>query len=205
LFAALPPKEKAKDPLISACEEFARAEGRFGDIGELLQAWINPLFRRDGSEARRLRLAACTLSDVGWREHPDYRAEQVFTRILRLPISGIDHPGRAAIAFAIYVRYGGDPTDAVVQPVLGMLTEDQMQYWEAAGLAMRLAYSLSAATPEILRRTGVRLSGSKVLLRLHKSDVVLNGEAVERRLESLGRAIGRSMDLLDIAKRRSLA
>jgi exopolyphosphatase/guanosine-5'-triphosphate,3'-diphosphate pyrophosphatase len=86
-----------------------------------------------------------------------------------------------------------------------MLGEEQLQYWEAAGLAMRLAYSLSAATPELLRRTGVKLSGSKVKLRLQKGDMVLNGEAVERRLEALGRIIGRSSDLLAIPGRRSLA
>jgi exopolyphosphatase/guanosine-5'-triphosphate,3'-diphosphate pyrophosphatase len=205
VFADLPAREKAQDPLISACAEFAEAEGRFGDIGALLQDWIEPLFRRDKADRRRLRLAACTLSDVGWREHPDYRAEQVFTRILRLPISGIDHPGRVAIALAIYLRYGGDPGDRVIQPVLGMLAEEQRQYWEAVGLAMRLAYSLSAATPDLLRRTGIKVAGGKLRLRLDRADRLLNGEAVERRLEALHRAIARLADSTEGGRGRSLA
>src|SRR5262249_14825345 len=108
LFATLPATERAKDPLISACTEFAEAEARFGVLGRVLQDGIDPLFAGDDAEVRRLRRAACTLSDIGWRDHPDYRAEQAFTRILRLPIAGIDHKGRVAIALAVFIRYGGE-------------------------------------------------------------------------------------------------
>src|SRR5262249_58162926 len=75
LFATLPAGERAKDPLISACAEFAEAEARFGDFGRLLQDWIEPLFAGDDAEARRLRLAACTLSDIGWPRPPDHPPE----------------------------------------------------------------------------------------------------------------------------------
>ena len=151
LFAALPAAERAKDPLIAACAEFAEAEARFGDLGRLLQDWIDPLFAGDDAEARRLRLAACTLSDIGWRDHPDYRAEQAFTRILRLPIAGIDHKGRVAIALAVFIRYGGEADMTAMQSVLAMLTEEEHEHWQSVGLALRLAYALSAATPAVLQ------------------------------------------------------
>ena len=42
--------------------------------------WTDALFERPGpketEEERRLRHAACLLSDIGWRAHPDYRGEQ---------------------------------------------------------------------------------------------------------------------------------
>ncbi|HTO82735.1 MAG TPA: exopolyphosphatase [Methylomirabilota bacterium] len=192
LFASLTPAEKAKDSLISACAELAEAEGRFGDLGRLLQNWIEPVFRDDVAEARRLRLAACTLSDIGWREHPDYRADQAFTRILRLPVSGIDHPGRVAVALAVYVRYGGDPEADSIHAILGMLTEEDRFHWQRVGLALRLAYSLSAATPGLLRQTGLSIDSARLTLHLPKGNDMLFGEAVERRLEALARAVNRT-------------
>jgi exopolyphosphatase/guanosine-5'-triphosphate,3'-diphosphate pyrophosphatase len=192
LFSTLPSTEKAKDPLISACAEFAEAEARFGDQGRLLHGWIETLFAGGDAEARRLRMAACTLSDIGWRDHPDYRAEQVFSRILRLPIAGIDHKGRVAVALAVYTRYGGDPDVAEVASIAAMLDEETRGHWRAVGLALRLAYALSAATAAILKRSAVAVADGKVSLRLPKGDEELLGEAVERRLQALAAALGKS-------------
>jgi exopolyphosphatase/guanosine-5'-triphosphate,3'-diphosphate pyrophosphatase len=204
LFASLTPAEKAKDSLISACAELAEAEGRFGDLGRLLQNWIEPVFRDAAAEARRLRLAACTLSDIGWRDHPDYRAEQAFTRILRLPIAGIDHKGRVAIALAVFLRYGGEEDLTSMHSVLAMLNEEEREHWQSVGLALRLAYALSAATPAILRRSSLAVGAAKLTLRLPKGHGELLGEAVERRLQALAGACGKAFAVaLGEAKRGS--
>ena len=44
-------------------------------------------------EERRLRHAACLLSDIGWRAHPDYRGEQSLNLIAHAALAGIDHHG----------------------------------------------------------------------------------------------------------------
>jgi len=205
LFSVLPAAERAKDPLVSACIEFAEADSRFGDQGRLLQDWIEPLFRSDDAEARRLRLAACALSDIGWRDHPDYRAEQVFIRILRMPIAGIDHRGRVAIAHAVYVRYGGEPDIPSIDSILAMLDEDAREHWRTVGLALRLAYALSAATPAILRRSAVTVADGRLNLRLPKGHEALLGEAVERRLQALATALGKSSAVIVGSDRRRRA
>lgn len=202
LFATLPAAEKAKDPLISACVELAEEEARFGDHGQELQRWIDPLFPADDDEARRLRLAACTLSDIGWREHPDYRARQVCTRILHLPVAGIDHEGRVAIALAVYMRYGGELEESGLEQLLGMLSEAERDHWQNVGLALRLAYALSAATPSILRRIRLTASDTRITLHLPRDHNDLLGEAVERRFEALGKALGRSTAVADTGARR---
>jgi exopolyphosphatase/guanosine-5'-triphosphate,3'-diphosphate pyrophosphatase len=54
---------------------------------------------------------------------------------------------------------------------------------------MRLAYTLSAGTPDLL--AGTRLLASHVLtLRLAEGSGVFAGESVTRRLERLGLAMG---------------
>ena len=60
-------------------------DGRFGLMGDLLERWTAPLFAGETAEQQRLRQAVCWLSDIAWRDHPDYRAEQSFSQILHLP------------------------------------------------------------------------------------------------------------------------
>ncbi len=54
----------------------------------------------ESTEERRLREAACLLSDIAWRAHPDYRGEQSLNVIAHAALVGIDHPGRAFLALS---------------------------------------------------------------------------------------------------------
>jgi exopolyphosphatase/guanosine-5'-triphosphate,3'-diphosphate pyrophosphatase len=192
LFDGLPPAEQRKDPLVEAARELAAAEDRFGPMGDRLDAWLAPLFAEDEPEQRRLRLAICHLSDLAWREHPDYRPQYAFDRVLHLQLSAIDHPGRAAAAIAVAVRYGGGLDLPEIAPLRGLLDETQQRRAQLIGLALRLAYSLSGATPELLGRTRLSLADDALRLHLPGDGSVLSGEAVERRLETLGRALERT-------------
>jgi exopolyphosphatase/guanosine-5'-triphosphate,3'-diphosphate pyrophosphatase len=55
---------------------------------------------------------------------------------------------------------------------------------------MRLAYTLSAGTPDLLAGTALRLSGSRLILRLAEDSGVFAGESVMRRLDRLAQAVG---------------
>ncbi|MGF1608209.1 MAG: Ppx/GppA family phosphatase [Kiloniellales bacterium] len=190
LFDLLPEQERAKDPLIETVTDFAIREGRFGDIGDELSAWTDPLFPDEKEPWRRLRKATCLLSDIAWREHPDYRATHALTRILHHPFSGIDHPGRAFIAFAVFTRYGGGPEDVDVDKAIAVITGKNRKRARILGLAVRLAFTLSAGTRELLHKTALELEEGALRLRLPGDRSVPHGEAVERRFAALASAIG---------------
>ena len=103
LYEALTPLEQQIDPLLSLCESTARRMGRGGSGGDFLAGWIAPAL--EGLVPDKLRQAACHLSDIGWSEHPDYRAEQVFLRILRMPLTGADHRERIMLGLAVASRH----------------------------------------------------------------------------------------------------
>jgi Ppx/GppA phosphatase len=77
---------------------------------ELIQ-WTDRLFQiaklHETEDDRRLRHAACLLSDIGWRIHPDYRSEQTLDSIMHGNFGSIDHQGRAFVALSVYYRYAG--------------------------------------------------------------------------------------------------
>ena len=75
LFSKLRPRVRSIDPLIEEAREAAGGEHRFGEHGELLDAWIAPLFS-DPPAMRRLRLASCLLADVAWQANAGFRADR---------------------------------------------------------------------------------------------------------------------------------
>jgi exopolyphosphatase/guanosine-5'-triphosphate,3'-diphosphate pyrophosphatase len=190
LYSLLGPAERAADPLLSACAESARAWGRFPEMGEALNAWVSPLFSKEEPKSRRLRHAAALLSDIAWNEHPDYRAEQAVRHALYMPVAGIDHPGRAFVATALHARYGGRGTVELLAP-LELLEDEELLAARAVGLALRLGYTLAAGVPAALSGTSLAINANDVTLVFSGDAAQRYGESVQRRLESLAKALGR--------------
>src|SRR6185369_2127836 len=109
LYSLLSPEEKRKDVLIAACDDIARRWSRSVDSAYELCFWTDTLFRAPGPvetpEERRLRHAACLLSDVGWRAHPDYRGEQSVNTVAHAGLGGVDHQGRIFLALSVFHRH----------------------------------------------------------------------------------------------------
>jgi exopolyphosphatase/guanosine-5'-triphosphate,3'-diphosphate pyrophosphatase len=188
LFNQLPEDVRAQDPLLVAVEEIAEREGRFGGLGEALMRWTGPLFDDQGEEERRLRLAACHLSDLAWREHPDFRAIQALRRILHYPLVGIDHPGRAFLAYTVFLRYGEQPDSKHAAAAAALISERWRARAIVLGAALRLAYRVSGATAWVLDHSGLAVDGKVLELRLPTDGSVPDGEAVQRRLKTLAQA-----------------
>jgi exopolyphosphatase/guanosine-5'-triphosphate,3'-diphosphate pyrophosphatase len=130
------------------------------------------------------------MSDIGSHDHPEYRAEQAFLRILRQPGIGLDHHARAFLGLALALRYEAEPQAPFLTTARMLLGEEAKRRAIILGIAMRLAYTLSAGTPDLL--AGTRLVADHVLtLHLSEGSGVFAGESVTRRLERLGAAMGR--------------
>jgi exopolyphosphatase / guanosine-5'-triphosphate,3'-diphosphate pyrophosphatase len=193
LYRALDAATRAKDPLIAAALEVGDRLGRFGDHGAAIDAWIDPLFPDDDPPARRLRLAACLMSDFAWNAHPDFRAERAVDLALHGNWVGIDAHGRAVLGRTLCAAFGGDKAfDPRVSALLDAREEERCGAW---GRAIRLAQRLSAGTEATLRRTSLALNGGSMLLRLPKRHAALVGESVEQRLKQLAKALGRSAEV----------
>ncbi len=174
---------RARDPLIDACITIAEINGQAPEFGFALHDWMSPLFESENEEERRLRLAACLLCDLAWREHPDYRAEHAYLRVLRLPVVGIDHPGRVFLALAAAARYPGG--GSYKHESLRLLEEERRMRARGVGLAVRLGDNLAGKSSDALRHTAIRRDGDRLILKFKAGAPPLLGESVRRRLEAL--------------------
>ena len=186
----MPAEVRARDPLLEAARDMADRLGRDPSLPPSLMRWTDSLFPSDTTAERRLRWAVCLMSDIGSHDHPEFRAEQAFHRVLRQPGIGIDHAIRAFLALAVANRYEIDNDAGYVRAARSLLSPIDVTRAEILGSALRLAYTLSAGTHDILAGTALRVRGRSLVLFLHEDSGVFAGEAVTRRLSRLARLAG---------------
>ena len=188
LHRSLSPAVRALDPLIEAAREEGVRQGRFAEHGDLLDRWIAPLFADEGPALARLRHAACLLADVGWRAHPEFRAERGLETALHGHWVAVDAEGRAMLAQALFTHFGGEGVPEIVAQLATVEARARAMRW---GLAMRLGQRLSGGVAGPLRSSRLTAEPGTVTLTLSGDDVALYGEAVERRHRVLADALGR--------------
>ena len=199
IFEALSEDERKRDPLVDFCAEMAANGGRFRLDGEAVLAWMAPLFGAREPVPRRLRLAASWLADITGLDHPDYRGEHAFYRVLRMPVVGIDHPGRAFLALTLLTRYDGDTDAPFAADARRLAGPEMLETAHIAGLALRLAIAISSGSTDILSQTQLDVRDGELRLVVPPASANFGGEVVRRRFEDLARAAGRERAIIRAA------
>lgn len=195
LLRHLSPAERESDPLLAACTEVFADTPRFHIEADEVFRWMSPLFVGEPDTQSRLRRAVCMVGDIGWRDHPDYRPEQVFRRLLTMPVVSIDHPGRAFLATAVYARYTQHFDTPCLEPARRLLAPADFQVALVVGGALRLAYEMSGGSPDIFRQTSLELTADAVVLHVDEAVSPLIGNAVQRRLAQLAKRMALTAEL----------
>jgi exopolyphosphatase/guanosine-5'-triphosphate,3'-diphosphate pyrophosphatase len=198
--------ERRKDPLLAFASDYARLRSRSPEHAAELGKWTDALFAPPGpsetEDERRLRYAACLLSDISWRAHPDYRAEQSLILIAQSALGGIDHPGRVFLAMAIYFRHLGVGRDAeegdedrLPERLKRLLSKRAYRRAKIIGAAIRAAHMLSVGRPGIIDEIPLTYEKDKLVLTLPRAHAALDGERVRRRFSALAEQLERTLEV----------
>jgi exopolyphosphatase/guanosine-5'-triphosphate,3'-diphosphate pyrophosphatase len=190
VYGHMPGDQIAEDPLIAGASAFSEREGRFRDTADSLLQWLSPVLSAENRHRhrRRLQFAVCALSDIAWRDHPDYRASFAFDRTIEYPFFGINHTERAFIALAVYLRYGGKSADARVARIGSLLSKRSIRRAETLGFGLRLAYRICAGNPEFLEQARLEIKNEQLSLVLPGGGAAPTHGRVRRSLERLCQA-----------------
>jgi exopolyphosphatase/guanosine-5'-triphosphate,3'-diphosphate pyrophosphatase len=162
--------------------------------------WTDDLVPDETDQDRRLRVAACALSDIAWRDHPDVRAGESYRRLLQFPFVGLDHSERVFLAAAIHARYAGDSHDPALGPSIGLLSASTRRRTLILGRVLLLGYRLSGSVPEILAGARLRIGADVVQLEVGKGARGPDSEVVRDRLGLVASAIGvRQTEIVEAA------
>jgi exopolyphosphatase/guanosine-5'-triphosphate,3'-diphosphate pyrophosphatase len=197
LYSMLPASERAKDGLICAAQSLNELLSRSARHAEELIAWSDRFVRiaklKETEEDRRLRHAACLLSDIGWRVHPDHRGEQTLSLITNGNFGTVDHTGRAFLALSVFYRYAGlNVENEAPEQVRALVPPAMLERARVLGAAFRVAHLISAARPGVLPAIHFRSSGRKLMLVFEHRMVDLVADRVGSRFKQLARLVGRS-------------
>jgi exopolyphosphatase/guanosine-5'-triphosphate,3'-diphosphate pyrophosphatase len=197
LYSKLPERERTKDGLICAAQTLNELLSRSARHARELIDWTDRLVRvvhlDESEEEQRLRHAACLLSDIGWRMHPDHRGELSYEMILNGNFGAISHQGRIFVALAVFFRYAGFRDGESAPPALvETLPAAMVERARILGAAFRVAHLVSAARPGVLPATHFRTQDRKLMLVFEHRMVDLVADRVGGRFKQLARLLGRS-------------
>ena len=180
--------ERARHPLIAFAEEQGADWRRFDLAPSEIFDWLTPIFAGETEAERILRIAACHLSDISWNDHPDYRAEQAYIRVLHLPAPGMSHRDRAVLAMTMAYRYKSDAKAAMLDTAMRLSDNKGRTFARRLGASLRLAYNLSGGAPGLLTRVQLRRNERELWLVVPPDLKRSLGEVTARRLESAAEA-----------------
>ena len=198
IYSLLPAHERKRDPLLSFCEDYAALRSRSVEHARELCRWTDQIFAdpdlAETAGERRLRHAACMLSDVGWRAHPDYRGEQSLNTIAHAGLGGVDHAGRIFLALAIFHRHenSDDTGEALSERLRGLVSKRVQRRARIIGAAVRTAHMLSIGMAGVIDDTPLSYEGNTLVLTIPKPYSGLDGERLRRRFEQLAALLGKT-------------
>ena len=187
-YSRLSEAERARHPLIAFAEEQGAGWRRFDLSPQEIFDWLTPVFAGESDADRILRIAACHLSDISWNDHPDYRAEQAYIRVLHLPAPGMSHRERAILAMTLAYRYKSDSKSAMLDTALRLSDNKGRNYARRLGACLRLAYNLSGGAPGLLPQVQLRRTERDLRMIVPAELKRSLGDVTARRLESAAEA-----------------
>lgn len=176
-----------QDPMQALASEMAERLARNASLSPVLMEWTAPLFasREVSKEETKLRKLACLISDIGSYDHPQYRAEQTYRRVLYGHGVGFEHVTRGFLALVSAVRYEIDLHDTLLEPSRKLLSPEMVSRAIQLGLALRLAYTVCAGTEILLDKCHLVVENNILVLSLGAGGVRVPRSALKQRLERL--------------------
>jgi exopolyphosphatase/guanosine-5'-triphosphate,3'-diphosphate pyrophosphatase len=191
LYSQLTPDEQYLDPLVEGAQAFGLPVARVPAFAPALVRWTDTLFPDETEEERRLRVAACALSDIAWADHADVKAQECFRRIVHFPFIGLTHPERVFIGATLYARHGGKPDDPILQKSLTLISPSIHRRAQILGRALQLGHRFSGSVPAILDTARLRITTDSVRLEVAEgAEDIPDSEAVQARMKQLAKILG---------------
>jgi exopolyphosphatase/guanosine-5'-triphosphate,3'-diphosphate pyrophosphatase len=190
LYAQLTEAERYLDPLVEGAQSFGLPFARVPGFATALTQWTATLFPNETAGERRLRVAACALSDFAWRDEASVRAIESYRRLLNFPLIGLDHTERVFLAAVIHARYSGAADDPALLPAIALLRPELRRRALILGRSLQLGYRVSGSVPEILAAARLHIDDKVVRLAVNAAARVPESEVVTDRLRMLASAVG---------------
>ncbi len=194
MYSLLKGQERGADALWASARYLAAMSRLNPEYAAALREWLMESLGSMANGNERLITAAAELSEISWSEHPDYRAEFAFQRIIEYPLTGITHPERLMLGLMLFHRYKSKPKKYFNEMAKTLLKDEQIKSAAIIGLLMAFAGKYSRADASALNSIKLRITGGKLELSERKAGAyaLIKGDA--------GKKLDKLADLLGVKK-----
>jgi exopolyphosphatase/guanosine-5'-triphosphate,3'-diphosphate pyrophosphatase len=194
LYEALAAERRDDDPLLVAVQKLNRLLSRSPAYAKELVAWTSAFLDtaalEESVDERRLREAACYLSEVNWRAHPDYRGVQSFNLVSSAILPGVDHAERSYLSLVATLRYVGLDEEVALQ-IRNLMPPKMIERASIIGAVMRIGSVLAAGMPGVLPSAPLSGAKGKIQLLLPPRFADLANDRLSNRVKGLAKMMGR--------------
>ena len=148
----------------------------------------------ESADERRLREAACYLSEVNWRAHPDYRGVQSFNLVSSAILPGVDHAERSYLSLVATLRYVGLDEEVALQ-IRNLMPAKMIDRASIIGAVMRIGSVLAAGMPGVLPDAPLLGVKGRIQLLLPPRFADLANDRLSNRIKSLAKMMGRDFSV----------
>lgn len=192
IYDRLEPVERKKDPLREGAKALARRRAFDPEVGIEVADFAADFFSGHEIFPNRLVDAASRLSDIAWRDHPNYRRANILHAVLHAPLDALTHTDRIRIALSLYYRYGGE-SSSDAKAVVKVVGPEEQQKARVLGAFLRFSHVLIGQAPGILPACQLAQDASEIVLTVSQGMSGLVGEVVLVRLQVLGELMGKTV------------
>jgi exopolyphosphatase / guanosine-5'-triphosphate,3'-diphosphate pyrophosphatase len=193
LYSQLPASMRQLDPLLVAARALsdlhARSPAHADELIDWCDSFAQSAFPGEPETKRRIRQAACLLSELAWRASPDYRAEESARMVAYAALPAVTHHERAFLAGVLHARYEG-LTENQAPPLRALLSDQEVEEARGLGCLIRVAYNISAGRPGVLPETPIRIENQKLVQHLPARFMDLSNERLTGRLKQTAKVMG---------------
>jgi exopolyphosphatase/guanosine-5'-triphosphate,3'-diphosphate pyrophosphatase len=193
LYSQLPRSLQQQDPLLVGARALNDLHARDPEHADELIAWTDQFagaaWPDETSGQKRIRHAACLVSEVAWRANPDYRAEEAARIVAYAALPAVDHQERAFLASVQHARYEGI-NEAIVPPLRELLSLWEVDQARALGCLIRVAFNISAGQRGVLPSAPMVVSNGCLVQSLPAKFANLSNERLVTRLKQAARLLG---------------
>jgi exopolyphosphatase / guanosine-5'-triphosphate,3'-diphosphate pyrophosphatase len=193
LYSALDPDIQRQDPLLAAVIDYALRRGNPTWRGDVVAAWIAPIFADENPAHERIRRAACHLAGVDLHPQSETRARHGMELAWLGAWIGLSAEERGMLAQAMWTAWSGKGQCAQIEECAPVDSIRRAMRW---GEAIRLAERLSGGATTVLRSSDLSKDGDSVILAIDNERRDLGGQVVAKQLAGLSDAMGASSRII---------
>ena len=190
LYSLLDDETRLIDPLTFITKKMSKNFNNSFFDGELLFNWLNPIFKNENENFKRLRLAVSYLSELSyWNNFKDIGCDYALNTVLFYPFLSLTHEQRIFLGLTLYTSCGGKINNENILKYTKLLKKEAIDAACVLGNGIKLAYLVSGGLYRNLKDYSLQVKENEIFLITSNKKIIKTSTKIQRTLRRISKLI----------------